>query len=148
MKNIRNLTSLAVGILLTLVANSASASLIDDDIRGLLGGVNSVPGVAVVNLFNNLNAVVSDPGVEFTGGFVNANVSADFDANSVLISFDYQEINPHGFFGFGTAFDNLDWVGVSGRIVGLIPDPNNTLAISNFSFGDHSVDIEFEEGTV
>lgn len=74
-------------------------------------------------------------------------LTADFDGNLLRISFEHLGDHPagvgHNYGEFGMAFADLDWVGTPGRIVNLIPDPNNTLPISGLAFGDDTIDVDF-----
>lgn len=137
---------LAVVLVTAAMTTSVSATLVGDIVTGHFGSFSALPGDPDNRFFTG-NATVLDPGVEFTGTTGQDDIiTADFDGDSLLISFNHLGNHPptgHSYGGFGMAFADLDWVGVTGRIIGLNPDPTNTLAISNFSFTDDTLDIDF-----
>ncbi len=125
----------------------AHASLIGDTIEGTLH-LNGFPqnyfdtttplGVAPVN------AVVTDPGVEFTSfqpGTV-FNISADFDSDELWLTFQNPLAGSFTSLPMNFWFEDLDWVPNPGIIVGLV----NTggLAPSSLNHTADDIHISFD----
>ncbi|HSW07629.1 PEP-CTERM sorting domain-containing protein [Aquabacterium sp.] len=117
---------------------SASASLIGDSITGCLGNAVICNGPGN---FSPPTAVVTDPGVEFSGSISDDVVTVDFSGPSgttLTITFHHLGSHNHGYGGFG-----MNFLGIDDTVTGFSLLAGNTMPISGLSFGPHSLDIDF-----
>ena len=125
----------------------AQASLIGDQINGCMKN----PGVAQCALpvggdggfFSSSTATVTDPGVEFSLLTDYYDVLVDFQASSFTISI----VNKYYTSGIPfssqlSTYDDLDFAGSPGGIIGLIERAGGTIPIVSTSFGPHSILVE------
>ena len=132
------------GTFMMCAATTANATLLGDDITGFLE-------VSVIGSNNNFNnppdanptPATVGPGIEFTDGVT----SADFGASQLWITLDNSSNQPN----IGTDllfwFDDLDWVGMNGRIVGIEIAPSDFTGIG-VEFTDHSIHVEIPDQSI
>lgn len=139
MRVVRNLVA-GFSACLTLAAAPASASLIGDSIDGCLGNAVNCVGAG---FFSSPTAIVTDPGIEFSGSISDDVISADFGGPSgTTLTLTFRHLATHAgshtYLNFGMEFDAID-----DTVVGLTLLAGNTLPITASSFGAHSLDIDF-----
>ena len=136
--------------LLSFLPSAAQGSLIGDDVDGsvkIYGYSNNTfdPG----NGSLPITETVVNPGAEFSGifsvyGIDLISVQADFMAESLTISiknlYNYSFSN----IDFDFLFEDLDWAGPPGRIVGISADVNNDFFADSLFFGDDFIGIGLE----
>ena len=114
----------------------ASASLIGDEIMGSASGSGFD--------FDSNTATVGG-GIEFIAVLANATIIADFDGDSVTLSYENTSNFPNITFSATTfSFTDLDWVGVAGTITGLTELANDFPGAAGFatSFTADSIQID------
>ena len=140
MNNSARTRSLCSGGLLCLMLSMtqpAMATLIGDTIDG--GIFVQDTGFEIVGGFR-----VVGGGVEYSEGPTasgQATYSADFGASSLTIGF--ADLTPAGQGALSWIFSDLDWVGMSGEIVGLSLASNTFLGALTPSFLAHSITIDW-----
>ncbi|MGB3641917.1 MAG: PEP-CTERM sorting domain-containing protein [Rivularia sp. (in: cyanobacteria)] len=123
-----------------LFSGSAQAALIGDTVNGQL----SITGGPTIL---NQNAVVTDPGVEFTVvGNQNASISLDVKDDAFDIIYNLTTISQIGFPSTWTLSDlDFDFAGTPGRITGVTLASGNSNRVNNISFTNDSISVDFPD---
>jgi len=145
------LFAFAAAALLGFFPTSVQASLIGDDVDG------------TVNIYGNsentfdpgngtlpVTETVVDPGTEFSGifsvsGYDLISVNADFMSESLTLTIKNKFWYSLSKVDFDFLFEDLDWVGTPGKIVGVTEDPNNDFFADSLNFGDDFIGIGLED---
>ena len=137
---VTNKPQIALALLASiLISGTANASLIGDTVDANWSFLAALGSAAYQD-----TAVVGG-GIEFTSN-VPANSGffdeADIGDSSIQLTYRLVGIEEDPFQAKRWRFTDLDWVGMTGEIVGVIPDPNNPAGASVFTFGPDSVEID------
>lgn len=137
-----NLRQLCGAILLAFTG-TASATLIGDTVTGCASnpGFGCFESPGGFNWFPNATAVVSNPGVEFSGPIGNSfQFFADFDEDRLTLRSTWTATGPSLLVAQAFRFEDIDW-GDTRIVTGLELITGNTLDITSFSFSDTTISV-------
>jgi len=139
----------ALGLALAAGALPASADFVGDTV---FGAVTETGSTFNGSAFTNGSALITDPGVEFTGTVKIASfigiasevvIFADFDGDSLTVGLTPTATGPEqhahatSSSSLGLQFTDLDWLPLSGNITGVTLDPSSSATGDVFAFDNN-----------